>query len=737
VSVNVQAQTTLLEGDNTSTEESIAVADSPEAIRALVARLSDQEIRALLLERLDAVASAPVAAATESQSTLTNSLAFAQYWAGGVLGSVQLSVAALPNLAAGQFQSLSNFYVLRGAGGTWQFLGIFLLAIVMGLAAERIVRTITKPWQERIMNPHDTGPTKESFQLLSMRMMLEVVRLIAFLIVGLLVLSRMQTPLDKEIALGLFIGVIFVPRFLMAFIRFLLAPNRSELRLIHADDHTANYLYRHVAIVIVLMGFGSFIVNFNRLNELPIGELRLGFWINLLIHVYMIYIAWNAREGLTRMLIGKYDDVTALESTIAKYYPIFMIGFTVLIWLVIELAIYEKQFQLLRNQPHYVSLLILLLVPALDTLIRSIVATLFPTMQGEGAVAKQAYASAKRSYLRIGRVLVFGLLLMIIMDVWHIDLDASASNVAGADVASRFIQLLIILSIGYLIWELVSLLINQKLAAEQTAAGIDLENVEIGGEGGGTGGSRLSTILPLLRFTIQTIVIVMTVLIGLSNIGINVTPLLAGAGVVGIAVGFGAQKLVQDVVSGIFFLIDDAFRAGEYVEVEGTVGTIEKISLRSMQLRHHRGGIHTIPYGEIPKLTNYSRDWVLMKLKFTVPFDADIKLIKKLFKKIGAEVLEIPHLKDDFLQPFKSQGVLEVNDVGMVIGGKFMAKPGTQFMMRKEIFQRVQKEFEEHDIQFARKEVRVRINGEPEEEMHPDDLTRVAGAASEIAEQTP
>ncbi|MFK7857077.1 MAG: hypothetical protein AB8B79_23380 [Granulosicoccus sp.] len=154
-----------------------------------------------------------------------------------------------------------------------------------------------------------------------------------------------------------------------------------------------------------------------------------------------------------------------------------------------------------------------------------------------------------------------------------------------------------------------------------------------------------------------------------------------------------------------------------------------------MQLRHHRGGIHTIPYGEIPKLTNYSRDWVLMKLKFTVPFNTDVKLIKKLFKKIGAEVLEIPHLKDDFLQPFKSQGVLEVNDVGIVVGGKFMAKPGTQFMMRKELYQRVQKEFEANGIQFARKEVRVKLDGDNIEDMEPEDLTKIAGAGVEAADE--
>ena len=131
-----------------------------------------------------------------------------------------------------------------------------------------------------------------------------------------------------------------------------------------------------------------------------------------------------------------------------------------------------------------------------------------------------------------------------------------------------------------------------------------------------------------------------------------------------------------------------------------------------MQLRHHRGAIHTIPYGEIPRITNYSRDWVIMKLRFTVPFETNLNTVKKIFKQIGRDMLEIPELADDFIQPFKSQGALEVDDVGIVVRGKFMAKPGKQFTLRKEILARVQRAFDENGIQFARKEVRVRIDGD-------------------------
>ena len=148
--------------------------------------------------------------------------------------------------------------------------------------------------------------------------------------------------------------------------------------------------------------------------------------------------------------------------------------------------------------------------------------------------------------------------------------------------------------------------------------------------------SRLGTILPMVSWALQAVIITLTVLTALGNLGINVTPLLAGAGVAGLAIGFGAQKLVSDMMSGLFFLIDDAFRLNEYIDTGGKQGTVEKISLRSIQLRDAKGPVLIIPYSNIKTVTNFGRDWGIMKLKFTVPFDTDIEKVRKIFKKIGA-----------------------------------------------------------------------------------------------------
>ena len=208
-------------------------------------------------------------------------------------------------------------------------------------------------------------------------------------------------------------------------------------------------------------------------------------------------------------------------------------------------------------------------------------------------------------------------------------------------------------------------------------------------------------------------------MIVLASLGVDIAPLLAGAGVVGLAIGFGSQTLVRDVVSGAFFLIDDAFRIGEYVDVGAAEGTVEQMSVRSLRLRHHLGAVHTVPFGEVKTLTNYSRDWAIMKLKLSVPFDTDIDKVRKLLKAVGRELAQNEDIKDDFIQPFKSQGAVEVSDYGFIIKTKFMSKPGKQFLIRRYAFNAIQKAFKENGIEFAKPKVEVTVAGD-DDHRQPD-----------------
>ena len=726
------AQTVLPEGEEAQSAQIPADEDlTSEAISEMVSRLSDQDVRELLLQRLNAVA-VENGAETDGGSLL----AFIPKAAAGVGTAVAGSFQRLPILWDGQIRSFRNFLAERTFLDVLHLIGILAIAIIIGLAAEWLVDRLARRWREEVRGQRTSDTLGEALRLLGLRLLLDVIGLVVFALVSRAVVTNLLPAEEIPIGRIVMINLIMIPRLMAAMSRFLLAPTRPDLRIVHTDDASARYIHRHWIGLGILMGAMIFIVAFNAMNGVPAGETRLGFWLNLAVHIYIIVIAVRARRGLTMMLMGPEEEATPAEKRVARAYPWFVVAVSVVTWLIVEYIVSLNRLDLLTGGRHYVTMALLMMAPAMDTMIRGLVGYLLPPMTGEGEIAERAYHASKRCCIRVGRAVMAGVVVLAIAIMWGLDFHNLASQGVGARAAAALIEFLLVLSVGYLIWELVTLWISQKLAAEHTALGLDLNEEEPGGgEGGGQGGSRLATVLPLMRRLLQSAILVITVLVALGSLDIDITPLLAGAGIVGLAIGFGAQKLVTDVVSGAFFLIDDAFRQGEYVDVEGTVGTVEKTSIRSLTLRHHRGAVHTIPYGEIPKITNYSRDWVIMKLRFTVPFDTDVNKIKKIFKKIGAEMMEVPEFAADMMQPFKSQGVLEVDDVGIVVRGKFMAKPGKQFTLRKEIYQRVKAAFDENGIQFARKEVRVSVPGLENGDLTKEDREAIAAAAADAAEK--
>ncbi|WP_170600621.1 mechanosensitive ion channel family protein [Ruegeria arenilitoris] len=726
VSVTFLARPSMAQSTSEPTTSHVTIPEdlTPEQVDDLVARMSDDQVRAILLERLDAVA----AKQAETQTSRKGLLQTISSSAGDMAASWLDVIRKVPLLVSAQVEAFSNFGNKFGASGLATLFGFTFLALAIGYAAETAVGLWTRRWIKVVDGDASTN-LKGAVVFLFKRFCVEFLGLLVFYYTLVFVGRRLLDEQQIAQAAPFVFFLIWFPRLGAAISRFILAPKQSNLRLVNVNDKWAKYLHRNLIGLFLLIGFTLFILDFNAMNGVMPGESRLGFWLNTAIHIYVGVIAWTARNGLTDMMRGSDPDRTHFDEEVARYYPYFAIAVSAGTWLLVEFLAAQRNpavFALLAEGAHFVTMFWLLIAPALDTLIRGLTRHLLPPMIGDGPIAERAYKSTKRSYIRIGRVLAGILVILMIADAWNLDLQ----DIAGGDseTGSKLVQFFIIIAIGYILNEVVSLWINRRLAKEQTAS--EQSPDEEAGEGGGAGGSRLATVLPLLRVTAQVAIAVIFALLALGALGLDITPLLAGAGILGLAIGFGAQKLVSDIVGGIFFLIDDAFRVGEYVDVGGTTGTVEKISIRSMQLRHHRGPVHTIPYGEIQKLTNYSRDWVIMKLKFTVPFDTDPNKVKKIFKKIGAEMMEDPLHKDGFLQPFKSQGVFDFDDVGMIIRGKFMAKPGKQFTLRKEIFNRVKAAFNENGIDFARREVRVAIPGLEEAENLTEQQKAAIGAAA-------
>jgi small-conductance mechanosensitive channel len=326
-----------------------------------------------------------------------------------------------------------------------------------------------------------------------------------------------------------------------------------------------------------------------------------------------------------------------------------------------------------------------------------------------------------------GAVVLAGILAVFLLgDLWGVGLTEEGMGAAFRDIG-------IICFLGYLAFDAVRIAINHRMALEEPADAAGDGDAEFG-----QGATRLATLLPLVRNAVLITISVIVMMVVLSKLGVDIGPLLAGAGVIGIAVGFGAQTLVRDVISGMFFLLDDAFRRGEYIDVGTVKGTVERISIRSMQLRHHRGALHTVPFGEVSRLTNHSRDWAIMKLPIRVTYDTDVEQLRKWIKKMGQDLLQHPEHGPKFIDPVKSQGVVQMEDSAMILRVKFKSKPQDQFVLRKVIYAKIQDLFEEHDIPFAHREVLVRVASDDDEsspKLGDKQKAQVAGAAAQAVSE--
>jgi small-conductance mechanosensitive channel len=646
---------------------------------------------------------------------------------------VYRNVIGIRQMVAGIGEAIATVFGVRDLKANLTFIAAFFAILAFGIAADFIVKRWTQGWRQRIViNKSET--LAATIKALGSRQFFELVGLAIFAIVVTVSAGLVFTdPIDEFLATSFIFLTVINVRLIASFLRLMLAPDQPALRLVSADDWTARFIYRKLVLLTGVVGFSLFLfLIMNRFEISGSGPFR--FWIGLLVYIAIIYITWRARSGLTSIIRGEDEPLTPGLERMAAWWPSISIAIIAFQYVVTQIVISNG---VLDFSPYagVVSITLIVLAPFLDTILRGVIKHLVPPMQGKGSIAENAFLQTRDSYARIGRVLLIALLILVIFRLWGVSIHNIAAAGVGVQMAARLISSIIVVIVGYLAWEVTNLWINRMLASQIPELLTGATPTE--GEAVGGGQTRLATILPLLRMTLLVAILTITVLLALSQLELNITPLLAGAGVFGLAIGFGAQTLVKDVVSGVFFLLDDAFRLGEFIDIGGTAGTVEKISVRSLQLRHPNGPVHIIPYGEIPKLTNNSRDYVIMKMRFTVPFDTDIEKVRKIFKKIGQEMMEDPELGKSFLEPFKSQGVADVDDVGIVVRGKFKTKPGAQWVIRKEIYTRVQKAFEKNHINFARKEVRVQIPGLDENSKLSDaQKEEITKAASAVASNT-
>jgi small-conductance mechanosensitive channel len=299
----------------------------------------------------------------------------------------------------------------------------------------------------------------------------------------------------------------------------------------------------------------------------------------------------------------------------------------------------------------------------------------------------------------VGRLLIlFAIVNIWVFDVLHLSLSAEESALIDSGIRDTFV----FISVAYVAWQTACFYIARKLGGG--AAGANAAQPS-------SPESRLHTMLPLARVALGITIAVLTILTILSRLGVNIGPLIAGASVLGLAVSFGSQTLVRDIVSGIFYLADDAFRIGEYVDAGKAKGTVEGFTLRSIKLRHQNGPLHIVPFGQLGSVTNYSRDWITLKFNLRIVRDSDLEFVRKTTKKIGVEMMADPTLEPYILEPLKMQGVTDILDNALVVRFKVMVKPGNPTLVQRQAVKRMISRFAEVGIKFPSSTVTVQTVG--------------------------
>ena len=648
-------------------------------------------------------------------------------------------------------------FVLRKSspdGTIWAFVEALLLSLLMfgiGMLFQREVydKRIVKNFVLPRIEENPVG-YREKMPFLVFRFVLSVVGILVSMIVaymlGSLIFGQLEDSAMQFTVTLINIGYL-VCRIVSAIWRMILSPYLPQYRLPLFSDRDAKLLHWWLTATVSI---GATTILFG----IWIGELGLNYEVYAFLAslmsfsvmlLNMIMVAMN-RAAITNALIsGKpKSECSWLVRTMATLWLPFAYAYLFFAWI-------ELTYDLVLGNPSNIPLIagaygILTTIIVVYGVINFFIERSFArarairaanALDQQGLVAdihvpeeirdsRARITTFEGLARRVAGILAFVAGIMAFMQIWQPDTAMVNDSVSG-----RMMDVIVILFIGYIIYNVFRIWVDSKIAEEQG----DAPEAELGDEGGGSSASRLATLLPLFRNFILIVIIVTIALITLMEMGVNVGPLFAGAGIVGVAVGFGSQSLVRDIFSGAFFLFDDAFRKGEYIDVGGVKGTVENISVRSFQLRHHLGALHTIPFGEIQVLTNYSRDWVIMKLPLRVTYDTDVERVRKLIKNLGVHLLSDPVIGDTFIQPLKSQGVIEMQDSAMIIRVKFMTKPGDQWLVRKRVYEEIRMLFEREGVKFAHREVTVRLADGKVEELDEHQKHEIVAASREVIEE--
>ena len=668
----------------TAAEERAVEPMPPKAVE-LINLLQDPDVRRWLEKQQPSGAPADRPDLTQTQSTLSNILdARMMIIRGHVVGLLD-AIPTLPDelrrVALAIAADLRNWSIGRIA---LQLLAV--LAVAAGF--EWLFRRATAAGGRRLSAaPIET--TRDRLSIMASRMALALGSVATFALAGGGVfLLFTWPPVVREIVVEYLVAVVLL-RFAVAAIDTLLctgeAPtgDAAALRVLPLGDRQARFWSSRQATFIAWFALGFCTVDLLGSLGLPAPHRRL---IAYLLGVGLVAIAleivWRRPQSTGS---GLEPRGHVARWSLSAYVLLLWIS-----WLSFALNLF------------WVALIGGALLLILRVLHRAIPHVMRPA-SAEHADPSQSTMVAVCLERGLRAALLIGAVVLLAQK-WQMDLSALTSGDTHITRLARgLIGAVVIALLANFAWDLVKTAIDRKLT--QSPAPRDTPEARRS--------ARLRTLLPILRTVTLITLVAIAAMMALASLGIEIGPLIAGAGVVGLAIGFGAQTLVRDVISGMFYLLDDAFRVGEYIESGNYKGTVESFSLRTVKLRHHRGPLYTVPFGVLGAVKNMSRDWVIDKLMVSIDYGADLDKAKKLIKEIGKELCADPEFAPSIIEPLKMQGIEQFADYGIQIRMKMTTRPGEQFSIRRRAYRMIKSAFDANGIKFSVPTVHVAGDGQP------------------------
>jgi moderate conductance mechanosensitive channel len=628
---------------------------------------------------------------------------------------------AVPTLGR-QLAAIPGFFdeSERGGRGPAGFLLLLGIVAVAAVAAEAILRKALRPLRHRLAGGAVPEQGMRSLIHLGSLALLEglglfVVWLICHGAVGAWFTGGAE---QDKFAVAALTGIFGWRLYVVAF-RVVLRPGLPTARLCDVDDHAARAMYARISAVMLLLILGRVLYSALVAIETPPEALRAYSAIAAL--VYFGAFAWLVlrSKDAARQWFGGLGKVVPLAGMVGRNWgAVAMTFFAALAVTQLYGAISEQ-----AHVPLAMRLTLNLVVGVLlfETLLQAFVRRL--DSQLVGLTPASDAPKLPDVVARCVRVAVLIGVAVIISESWVVEVFRLVNEDEWAQLTRSSRTAGITLFLAFVLWEFFKY-VTEPYMGRKPAGG----TAAASGDGAGTGASRLGTLMPLLRITVAIVIILIAVLIALEDFGVNITPLIAGASVFGLAISFGSQTLVRDIVSGIFYLSDDAFRVGEYIDCGKAKGTVEGFTIRSLKLRHQNGQIHTIPFGQLGQITNFSRDWTTVKFNLRFARNTDLEKLRKAAKKIGADMMEMPEFKEEIIEPFKMQGVADIADNAFLVRFKFTAKPGNPTLIQREAMKRMFAVFPDLGIEFAKEGAAVVL----QTIAGPADLTPAAGPAEGV-----